>query len=92
MAPSPVAGMASVRFNVSEPSAIFYTLDGSRPTYSSTLYASAGVREGGETLNLPLGTTIHWFAVDAAGNVENGYVPDGNGNNFRKGRVVLPTS
>ena len=92
MAPSPIAGQASVRFRVSEASAIFYTLDGSRPTYSSTLYASAGVREGGETLNLPLGTTIHWFAVDAAGNVENGYVPDGNGNNFRKGRVLLPAA
>ncbi len=90
IAPSPVPGTASVRFKVSEPSAIFYTLDGSRPTYSSTLYASAGVREGGETLTLPVGATIHWFAVDAAGNVENGYQPDGNGNNFRKGRVVVP--
>ncbi|GIH10841.1 hypothetical protein Rhe02_89080 [Rhizocola hellebori] len=90
MAPSSTPGMASVWFRVSEPSAIFYTLDGSRPTYSSTLYASAGVREGGETFTLPLGTTIQWFAVDAAGNVENGYQPDGNGNNFRRSRVVLP--
>jgi hypothetical protein len=86
----PEAGVASVCFEVSEPSAIFYTLDGSRPTYSSTLYTSGGVREGGETLNLPIGTTIHWFSVDAAGNVENGYLPDGSGSNFRRARVVLP--
>ncbi len=88
--PGPSPGMADVRFETSEAAAVFYTTDGSRPTYSSTLYASAGLREGGEVLTLPLGTTVHWFSVDAAGNVENNYKPDGNGKNFKRGRVALP--
>ncbi|MFJ8579568.1 M14 family metallopeptidase [Micromonospora sp. NPDC093277] len=85
-------GMVDVTFTVSEPAAVFYTLDGSAPTYSSTLYASAGVREGGETVTLPAGTKIHWFSVDAAGNVENNYRADGTGKNYQKGSAVLPTS
>lgn len=88
--PSATPGMVDVTFTVSEPAAIFYTLDGSAPTYSSTLYGSAGIREGGETLTLPAGTRIHWFSVDAAGNVENNYRADGTGKNFRKGSAVLP--
>lgn len=69
-------GTVDVRFDTSEPAAVFYTLDGSKPTYQSTLYASAGVREGGETLTLPYGTKVFWFSVDAAGNVEKNYRPD----------------
>ncbi|MFE9201420.1 M14 family metallopeptidase [Micromonospora sp. NPDC007230] len=90
--PSATAGMVDVTFTVSEPAAVFYTVDGSVPTYASTLYASAGIREGGETLTLPVGTKIHWFSVDAAGNVENNYRADGTGKNFLKGSAVLPTS
>ncbi|MGY0004474.1 M14 family zinc carboxypeptidase [Micromonospora sp. I033] len=85
--PSDTPGMVDVTFTVTEPAAVFYTLDGAVPTYSSTLYASAGIREGGETLTVPAGTTVHWFSVDAAGNVENNYQPDGTGRNFRKGIV-----
>jgi hypothetical protein len=89
VSPSETPGMVSVRFNVTEAAAVFYTLDRTVPTYSSTLYASAGIREGGQTLTIPAGTTIHWFSVDAAGNVENNYLPDGNGKNYRKGVATL---
>ncbi|WDZ83508.1 M14 family metallopeptidase [Micromonospora cathayae] len=92
VSPSATPGMVSVRFEVSEPAAVFYTLDGGKPTYASTLYGSAGIREGAETLTVPAGTTVHWFSVDAAGNVEKNYKPDGNGKNFNKGKAVLPTS
>jgi hypothetical protein len=87
---SSTPGMVSMEFEASEPAAVFYTLDSSAPTLSSTLYASAGIREAGELLTVPAGTTVHWFSVDAAGNVENNYQPDGNGNNFRKGIAELP--
>ena len=87
---SSTPGMVDVTFQASEPAAVFYTLDGSAPTYESTLYASAGIREGGQTLTVPAGTRVHWFSVDAAGNVENNYRPDGNGSNYRKGVAVLP--
>ncbi|MFI6265641.1 M14 family metallopeptidase [Micromonospora sp. NPDC051006] len=91
VAPSSTPGMVNVTFGVSEPASVFYTLDGAAPTYSSTLYGSAGIREGGETLTVPAGTRINWFSVDSAGNVENNYKPDGNGKNYRKGQAVLPT-
>ena len=87
--PSATPGMVSVKFDASEAAAVFYTLDRSAPTYSSALYASAGIREGGETLTVPAGATIHWFSVDAAGNVEDNYNPDGNGKNYRKGVAAL---
>jgi Zinc carboxypeptidase/Chitobiase/beta-hexosaminidase C-terminal domain len=89
VAPGATPGMVDVTFTVSEPAAVFYTLDRSRPTYSSTLYASAGIREGGQTLTLPAGTRIHWFSVDAAGNVEDNYRPDGRGDNFNRGIAVV---
>ncbi|MBO4209140.1 M14 family metallopeptidase [Micromonospora echinofusca] len=88
--PGVAAGTVDVTFGTSEPAAVFYTLDGSVPTYSSTLYGSAGIREGGETLTVPAGTTVHWFSVDSAGNVENNYTPDGSGRNFRKAPAVVP--
>ncbi|MEV0806595.1 M14 family metallopeptidase [Micromonospora sp. NPDC050200] len=90
--PSSTPGMVNVTFEATEPAAVFYTLGGTTPTYSSTLYASAGIREGGETLTVPAGTTVQWFSVDAAGNVENNYTPNGTAKNFRKGSAVLPTS
>ncbi|MFV2020189.1 M14 family metallopeptidase [Micromonospora sp. LOL_023] len=75
-APSATTGMVDIRFEVSEPAAVFYTLDDSKPTFESTLYASAGVREGAETLTVPYGTKISWFSVDSAGNIERAYRPD----------------
>jgi zinc carboxypeptidase/chitobiase/beta-hexosaminidase-like protein len=86
---SSTPGMVNLKFETSEAAAVFYTLDGSRPTLSSELYASAGVREGGELLTVPDGTTVHWFSVDAAGNVENNYRPDGHAQNHRKGIATL---
>ncbi|MCX4472567.1 M14 family metallopeptidase [Micromonospora sp. NBC_01655] len=91
VAPGDTPGTVSVRFDVSEPAAVFYTLDGGRPSYTSTLYASAGIREGAETLTVPVGTKIHWFSVDAAGNVEKNYRPDGDSKNFNRGWATLPT-
>ena len=85
--PGTEPGTVDVMFDTSEPAAVFYTLDGSRPTYESTLYAAAGIREGAETLTVPTGTTIHWFSVDSAGNVENNYDPSSNGRNFNKTTV-----
>ncbi len=77
-------GMVSVMFETSETAAVFYTLDGTAPTFESAMYGAAGVREAGETLVVPAGTTIHWFSVDSAGNVERNYKPDGSGKNFSK--------
>lgn len=85
--PSAEAGMVDIRFEVSEPAAVFYTLDRSAPTYESELYGSAGIREGGETVTVPAGTTVHWFSVDSAGNVEKNYKPDGKGKNYNKQKV-----
>jgi hypothetical protein len=81
------AGMVRVSFDVTEPAAVFYTLDGATPTYASSLYAASGLREGAESLTVPVGTQINWFSVDSAGNVEKGYRPDGNGKNFNKATV-----
>jgi hypothetical protein len=89
VAPSPTEGMVEVKFETSEPAAVFYTLDGSKPTFESTLYASAGVREAGETLTVPYGTRVFWFSVDAAGNIENNYRPDTDAKNWNRAYAVL---
>jgi len=79
-------GMVDFRFETSEPAAVFYTLDGTAPSYESELYGAAGIREGGETITVPAGTTVSWFSVDSAGNVEKNYKP-GKGKNYNKQRV-----
>ncbi|BCB78867.1 M14 family zinc carboxypeptidase [Phytohabitans flavus] len=91
-APSATEGMVDVKFDVSEPAAVFYTLDGSKPTYSSTLYASAGVREAGETLTVPYGAKVFWFSVDAAGNIENNYRPDTDAKNWNRAFATISDS
>ena len=83
-----IASKPNIKFR-DEPALVGQTLDGSTPTYSSPMYASAGIREGGELLQVPSGTTVHWFSVDSAGNVERNYVPNGKGKNFGKGVAVL---
>jgi hypothetical protein len=85
--PGAEPGTVDVMFDTSEPAAVFYTLDGSRPTYASTLYAAAGIREGAETLTVPAGTMIHWFSVDSAGNIEGNYDPSSSGSNYSKTTV-----
>jgi len=32
---------------------------------------------------------VHWFSLDAAGNIEAMYNPNGNGNNYRKQVVTV---
>ena len=86
-APGAEPGTVDVTFSVSEPASVFYSLDGSTPTYESTLYAPAGLREGAEVLTVPAGTQINWFSVDSAGNVEKNYRPDGKGKNYSKATV-----
>lgn len=79
-----------VTFDAAEPVTVHYTLDGSRPTYASPRVASAGLREGAAPIVLPSGTTtVHWFSVDAAGNVERHYNPNRGGNNYRKQVVTV---
>lgn len=80
----------SVEFETSEPAAIFYTLDGSRPTFSSPRLKSSGVREGAEELLIEKTTTIRWFSVDQAGNIENNYNPQGRHHNYNRATFVIP--
>ena len=82
-------GPVEMVFEASEPVTIFYTLDGSAPTSSSPTIQSAGVREGAESITILETTTVNWFAVDAAGNIERNYNPDGNANNYNKARVTI---
>ena len=64
--PDPVAGThyagQAVRFEVNEMCDTYYTLDGSTPTIGSTKYTDAFI--------LNQTTTIKYFSVDVAGNVE----------------------
>lgn len=78
-----------VDFEMSEPATVYYTLDGSRPTFDSDVISVAGTRMGGETLTIEETTTIKWFSVDPAGNIENDYDPDGEGNNYNEAEVVI---
>ncbi|TDD98963.1 zinc carboxypeptidase [Jiangella asiatica] len=79
-----------VTFEATEAVTIHYTLDGSRPTYSSPRVESAGLREGAAPVAVGPGSTrVHWFSVDAAGNVENRYDPVRGGNNYRKKTVTV---
>lgn len=79
-----------VTFESTEPVTIHYTLDGSRPTYTSPRVESAGLREGAAPVEVGTGSTrVHWFSVDAAGNVENRYDPVRGGSNYRKETVLV---
>ncbi|MDR6225164.1 M14 family metallopeptidase [Desmospora profundinema] len=78
-----------VQFQVNEPATIFYTTDGSRPTFDSPRYQSSGVREGGETLTFNRTTELKWFAVDAAGNIERNYNPNGKKHNYRRATFTI---
>jgi hypothetical protein len=57
---------------VNEPSVIWYTTDGSKPTESSTLWDSTGPREPGEEFHVTRTTTFRWMAKDIKGNVSTG--------------------
>ena len=70
------SGPVEVSFSWDEPVSIYYTLDGSRPTFDSPTLESKGIREGAESLTITETTTLKWFAIDAKGNIENGYDPN----------------
>ena len=53
---------------VNEPSVIRYTLDGSKPNMSSTLWDSSGPREPGQVFYVTSTTTFRWLATDMRGN------------------------
>lgn len=71
-------GEAILRFENSEPATIYFTLDGSRPTFSSPVYSSDGIREPGAVMTFTQDTTVNWFAIDSAGNISNNYEPGEN--------------
>lgn len=77
---STVEGKVNVAFSTNEPASVFYTTDGTVPNLNSTMYAAAGLREGGERLSVAEGAEIRWIAVDSRGNVERGFVPGREGN------------
>jgi hypothetical protein len=92
-------GVAKIKFDANEPASVYYNKDGVRPTFqNSLLYAPGGVREGGETITLtntnttPRTVTLTWFAVDAAGNIENNYKPlPGNASAlYRRQTITIP--
>ena len=68
----------------SEPATIYYTTNGRRPTFDSPSYEAEGIREGGERIRVDRTTTFRWFSVDAAGNVEGDYIPDGSHDGYRE--------
>ncbi len=84
---APSAGPVGITFDTSEAADIYYTTDGSNPTTDSAKYDFAGIREGGETLWFDTTTTIKWFSVDMAGNVEGKYDP--RRNNAKTATIVI---
>jgi hypothetical protein len=82
-------GPVDVVFETSEPATIYYTTDGSRPTFDSPMVQRRDVRDSAAPVRVDKTTTLRWFAVDAAGNIEGGYNPAGNGQNFQRVQVRI---
>jgi Zinc carboxypeptidase/Chitobiase/beta-hexosaminidase C-terminal domain len=57
---------------VNEPAVIRYTIDGSMPNTSSTLWDSSGPREPGQVFYVTSDTTFRWMATDIKGNTSFG--------------------
>ncbi|GLW09209.1 hypothetical protein Misp01_43380 [Microtetraspora sp. NBRC 13810] len=83
------SGSTTFTFSMDEPANLYYTLDGSRPTYQSPKLTFAGTREGTQSFTVDKTTDVRWFSVDVAGNVERNYRPDGHSDNYRKERVEV---
>ncbi|WP_052342540.1 M14 family metallopeptidase [Bacillus sp. EB01] len=83
------SGPVEVSFETSEASTIYYTLDGSRPTFESKHLKLSGTREPAETLKIDKTTVLNWFAVDAAGNIEKNYNPFSNSSNFNSVKLTI---
>lgn len=82
-------GPVEVKIETSEPATVYYTLDGSKPTFQSKKIQLSGTREFAETLMIDKTTTINYFSVDAAGNIEHNYNPLGNGNNYNTAKITI---
>lgn len=82
-------GSVDLTFTFNEPVDIYYTLDGSRPTFDSPRVEFAGPRQGQQPITITESTTIKWFAVDVAGNTQNFYNPDGPGRTYRQATIVI---
>lgn len=87
--PGSYEDQVGVTFELSEPATIHYTTDGSRPTLSSPTVEARGIREEAAPIVIDETTTLHWFSIDIAGNVERGYDPDGRGRNYMKARYTI---
>lgn len=85
------SGPVDVRFETSEPAAVYYTTDGSRPTLSSPRYEQTDFREPGQVFHVTETTTFHWFSVDTAGNIEKKYDPDkpGKRDKYRRATITI---
>lgn len=84
-----VPGYTTFGFKTSEPATVYYTLDGSRPDYTSPRVELSGTREGAEDLTITSSTTVKWFSADLAGNVEGNYEPLGDGGGFKSKLVTV---
>lgn len=82
-------GPVEVTFDLTEPADVYYTLDGTRPTFDSPRIEFTGPRQGQEPITITETTTIKWFAIDVAGNVQNNYDPDGRGSNYLRATIVI---
>lgn len=81
------SGASSFVLTANEPSTIYYTTDGSRPTFDSPTVQSAGLREGPAEITVTSTTKVNWFAVDMAGHAERNYDPDSKARNYRSETV-----
>ena len=83
-------GQAILHFDTTKPATIFYTVDGSRPTFDSPRYSAAGIREPGEILTFTESTTALWFAVDDAGNISRHYDPyDADNTDYYSAEITI---
>jgi hypothetical protein len=85
-------GKTRFMLDSTEPSVIFYTLDGSKPMPSSARYPVNGDREYGKIFEVTTKTDVGFYAVDMAGNIENGYKAGGKGvggNRFNRMTITV---
>ncbi|WP_052666208.1 M14 family metallopeptidase [Nitriliruptor alkaliphilus] len=83
------SGPVDVEFELSEPATIYYTTDGSRPTFDSQVVERRDARDSAAPIRIDRTTTLRWFAVDAAGNIEGDYDPAGRGRDYRKVQIRI---
>lgn len=83
------ASSTSFTFKADEAANFYYTTDGSAPTRDSAKLASAGVREGAESITVTQGTIVNWFSTDLVGNIEGGYNASGADTGYRTKAVKV---